>query len=130
MSAALAPAALPSAKRTDPSTTALTEVELPPDLARFREAVEDAPPPPSLPSRPKIRETVVRSILFRRRLAEALLTLELQVLDALRETGRQACRVGDYVLRDTPTGLSITEAPPSDARQLELPFREASSQKP
>nr|MBP7559224.1 hypothetical protein [Armatimonadota bacterium] len=79
-----------------PVPPSLAEAELPPDRARFVEPVTAAegPSPVALPSRPKIRETVLRSILFRRRLAEALVTLELQVLDALRETGRPACRVG------------------------------------
>jgi hypothetical protein len=113
-----------------PAPSPLAEAELPPDRSRFAEPATAAEPPSpvSPPSRPKIRETVVRSILFRRRLAEALLTLELQVLDALRQAGRPAYRVGNYIVRDTPTGLSITEAPPSDARQLELPFGQAPTQ--
>ena len=122
MSAVLTPAVPPSTDCADYPTTPLAQAELPPDRTRSREAGADSRSPVPI-SRPKIRETVVRSILFRRRLAEALVALELQVLDALRETGRQAYRVGNYVVRDTPTGLSITEAPPSDARQLELPFR-------
>lgn len=82
--------------------------------------------------RPKIPEDLVRSILYRRRLADALFALELRVLEELRGSGREAFRVRGFVLRDTPAGLSISEAPLPDQGQMELDlgFADAVSARP
>ena len=108
----------------------LADLRAPPAGAGLRDALVpsepkreglDAPVTSAI-ARPKIREAVIRSIVFRRRLAEALAALEISVLQELRQAGREAFRVGSYVVRDTPTGLAITETEAIDTRQLELPL--------
>lgn len=108
----------------------LADLRAPAAGGRLRDALTSSEPTregldapvTSAVARPKIREAVIRSIVFRRRLAEALAALEISVLQELRQAGRDAFRVGNYVVRDTPTGLAITETEAVDTRQLELPL--------
>lgn len=71
-----------------------------------------------------VPERLIRSIVHRRRLADDLPRLEIDVLRRLEEAGLGYAIVGPYLIRAEPSGLGITEREPIDETQLELPFWE------
>ena len=108
----------PSSVRPGPSGGgSLSDVSLHPSVSA---PVGVVTPPEGIEPKPRIREDLVRSILFRRRLAETLFALELKVLEELRSCRRESFRVSGFVLRDTPAGLAIIDAPQVDPGQMEL----------
>jgi len=71
-----------------------------------------------------VPERLIRSIVHRRRLADDLPRLEIDVLRRLDEAGMDYAIVGPYLIRAEPSGLDIIEREPIDASQMALPFWE------
>ena len=68
----------------------------------------------------KVTARTLRSILYRRKLADSLLALELRVIEELREREEACIRLPGYVLTQRNGALDITEVPTIDPGQLRL----------
>jgi len=78
------------------------------------------PPTDKEPEPMKVTTRTLRSILYRRRLADSLLALELRVVEEIREREEARIALPGYVLTERNGALDITEVPTIDPQQLRL----------